>query len=155
MKFTKQPATTIIDVLFALFLSLTCAILIASAFRYAKFLTTKLDQTAEQEWSIFLIQLEHQTLYAKNVRIEGAILKFDGLEDSFSVNTPIKDQVYKSVALKRGNEGWLNYSINGGTNIVLTRVTHCSYQQFPNYLKLFVEFSDGKKRTGVVSLGFN
>lgn len=53
LKFTKSNATTMIDVLLTLSISLTCVFLITSALQYGKIMTLKLDETREQEWEIF------------------------------------------------------------------------------------------------------
>ncbi|EOT45842.1 hypothetical protein IGK74_000028 [Enterococcus sp. AZ150] len=155
LKFTKSNATTMIDVLLTLSISLTCVFLITSALQYGKIMTLKLDETREQEWGIFLAQLEQQMMYSKRVRIEQGSLRFDSLEDPYSFTTPIKDQVWKPITLKIGNEGWLNYSINGGTNIILTSVGSCVYEIFPRYVKLYITFKDGQKKMGVVARGFD
>lgn len=155
MRFTKSKGTTLIDVLVTLGISLSCVILLLSLIQYGKKVVVQLDRAREQEWSIFLIQVEQQMLYSKNVRIEGTSLAFDTLLSPESTNLTIKDQKWETAALKVGSNKWINYSLNKGTNIILMNVEHITYEIFPRYIKINVQFTDDTKKSGVVARGFD
>lgn len=155
MRYTKKAGTTLIEFLVFMSISLVCVVMISGMFSYSKHVITRLDQTREQEWEIFLIQVEQDTVYAKEMTVSEESMRFKHLQDPLNLSIEQTEQKFEAVELTKGKQDWLNYSVNGGTNIILTNVRSVSFALHQRRIKITVVFTDGEQKQGVIAYGLH
>lgn len=130
----KNRGFTLIECLVALFVLGLNMLMLTAILQQAPRINQQLVNRKEQEWQVFLIQLEHELRNCQFVAVDTYVLYLVSAE-----NKPVTIDRINHIVRKRDNNGY---------HPLLTEVTEIRFQQVGQSIVFRVTFTDGEKKSG-------